>query len=31
MLEKLPFDNIEDAVQHMLSRKARVRSIIVMD
>jgi D-arabinose 1-dehydrogenase-like Zn-dependent alcohol dehydrogenase len=31
MVEKFPFDKVDDAVQLMLSGKARFRSVIVMD
>lgn len=31
MVEKFPFDKVEDAVKHMESGKVRFRSVIVMD
>lgn len=31
MIEKFPFDKVEDAVKHMESGKVRFRSVIVMD
>jgi D-arabinose 1-dehydrogenase-like Zn-dependent alcohol dehydrogenase len=31
MIEKFPFDKVEDAVQHMESGKVRFRSVIVME
>jgi D-arabinose 1-dehydrogenase-like Zn-dependent alcohol dehydrogenase len=31
LVEKFPFDQVEDAVKHMESGKVRFRSVIVMD
>lgn len=31
MVEKFPFDKVEDAVKHMESGKVRFRSVIVME
>jgi D-arabinose 1-dehydrogenase-like Zn-dependent alcohol dehydrogenase len=31
MVEKFPFERVEDAVKHMESGKVRFRSVIVMD
>lgn len=31
MIEKFPFDKVEDAVKHMESGKVRFRSVITMD
>lgn len=31
MIEKFPFDQVEDAVKHMESGKVRFRSVIVME
>lgn len=31
MIEKFPFDKVEDAVKHMETGKVRFRSVIVMD
>lgn len=31
MVEKFPFDKVDDAVKHMESGKVRFRSVIVMD
>ena len=31
MVEKFPFDKVEDAVEHMMSGKVRFRSVLVMD
>ena len=31
MIEKFPFDKVEDAVKHMESGKVRFRSVIVME
>lgn len=31
MIEKFPFDKVEDAVNHMTSGKVRFRSVIVME
>jgi D-arabinose 1-dehydrogenase-like Zn-dependent alcohol dehydrogenase len=31
MIEKFPFDKVEDAVEHMMSGKVRFRSVLIMD
>ena len=31
MIEKFPFDKLEDAVEHMMSGKVRFRSVLIMD
>jgi D-arabinose 1-dehydrogenase-like Zn-dependent alcohol dehydrogenase len=31
MIEKFPFDKVEDAVKHMMSRQVRFRSVLIMD
>ena len=31
MIEKFPFAKVNEAVEHMLSGKARFRSVLVMD
>jgi len=31
MIEKFPFDKVEDAVKHMISGKVRFRSVLIMD
>lgn len=31
LIEKFPFDKVEDAVNHMMTGKVRFRSVIVME
>lgn len=31
MIEKFPFDKVEDAVEHMMSGKVRFRGVLIMD